>query len=116
MRKINTQDAFKTARLIKHSNIKNVLLSYYDEGLTVKSDDIEKYGMRLFFDAISCLGEVKAEDEFYELIAGITEKTVKEIKEQPITDTINDLKEIAHDNDLKSFFQSVCAMISNTSI
>lgn len=115
MRKINTQDAFKAARLIKHSDIKNVILDYYEKGKD-ENQDIEKFGVSVIFDVIACLGDSKAENMFYELIAGICEKSVNEIKEQALTQTIEDIKAIAKENDLKSFFMSVSAMISNNSI
>jgi hypothetical protein len=117
MRKINTQDAFKMARLIKHTSIKDVLMKYYEEGKgDFKQADIEKFGMRLFFDVIECVSDGNAEKDFYELLGGICEKQPKEIQNQPIEDTIADLKKIYEENDMKSFFQSVSAMISNISI
>lgn len=117
MRKINTQDTFKMARLIKHTSMKDVLMSYYEEGANTEIDfDIEKFGMRFFFDLIDCVSDSKAEKDFYDLLAGICEKTSEEIQNQSIEDTLSDLKAIAAENNLKSFFQSVSVMISKLSI
>lgn len=116
MRNINTQDAFKMARLIKHSDLKDVLIDYYEKGKNPDGIDIEKFGMNVIFDIVACLSDSKTENDFYELISGICEKTSQEIKEQSITETIEDIKAIAKENDLKSFFTSVSAMISNISI
>ena len=118
MRKINTQDVFKMSRLIKHTAIKDVLLKYHEEGsvFNIEEDDIEKFGMRLFFDVIECISDAKAETDFYDLLGGICEKKPEEIQNQTLEETLSDLKLIASENNLKSFFHSVSVMISNTSI
>lgn len=117
MRKINTQDTFKMARLIKHTAIKDVLMKYYEEGKgDFKQADIEKFGLRLLFEVIECVSDGNAEKDFYGLLGGICEKKPEEIQNQPIEETIADLKKIYEENDMKCFFQSVSAMISNISI
>lgn len=114
MRKINTEDAFKTSRLLKYSNIKNTLLDCYEKANSLKKakdKDIEKFGVSVALELIECLGEHRAEQEFYDLIGGICEKSADEIRTQELATTIEDIKMIIKENDMKSFFKLVSAMV-----
>lgn len=113
MRKINTEDAFKASRLLKHSKIKATLLDCYDKATSMKSakgKDIEKFGVSVALELIECLGEERAEAEFYDLVGGICGKSADEVRTQELVTTIEDIKQIIKENDMKSFFKLVSAM------
>lgn len=48
----------------------------------------------------------KYRTEAYEILSVWTEKTVEEIKEQPLSVTVNEIKAIWADEDFRSFFSS----------
>lgn len=114
MRKINTEDAFKASRLLKYSNVKETLLDCYNKANSLKKakdKDIEKFGVSVALELVECLGEHRAEAEFYDLIGGICEKSADEIRTQELVKTIEDIKQIFQENDMKSFFKFVSAMV-----
>lgn len=119
MRKINTGDAFKAARLIKHSGLKDLFLELYTTKAMDEATDKEKelatkrMGIDFVFSLLDALAEAKVEKSFYELIEGITEK--QNIEEQPIEETIEDLQIIWKENDMKSFFTSVLRLVGMSS-
>lgn len=112
MRHLNTEDVFKTARLLKYSGLKDTLFEKFEEAksfgtLDVNDPRVKAFGLDVFFVIIDSLAENKVEGQFYELMAGICEKTVEDIKTQSFNDTWEDLKRIATENDLKTFFAFV---------
>lgn len=111
MRKINTGDAFKTARLIKHSGLKDIFLELFTSNAYEVGNEAEKkkLGVEFLFTVLDALSEAKVEKTFYELIEGITEK--QNIEEQPIEETMKDLQTIWEENDMKSFFTSVLRLV-----
>lgn len=105
MRKIITSDVFKLARILKTANINEELAECVSSGKK-KGADIEAIGIKAFFSVAEACGEPKLEAEFYDLLGGITEKDPDVVKNQSFDATIEDLKQIAKENDLKSFFSS----------
>lgn len=113
MRKINTEDAFKVSRILRYSNVKDTLISCYEKADAMgkaKESEVEKFGVSVALELIESLGEHRAELEFYDLIGGICEKSAEEIKTQDLVVTIEDIKNIIKENDIKSFFKLVSAM------
>lgn len=112
MRKINTSDAFKAARLIKHAGIKDMILEKYKEGADLQdksADATRRFGVEIVFQIIDSLAEARMEAEFYDLLGGILEK--QNLAEQPLADTIEDIKAIFADNDMQAFFSSVSVLV-----
>lgn len=108
MRKLNTQDAFKMARLLKYSGIKDLIVDSYKKG----KDEVnpQELGIEVIFTMIDGFGDAKVELEFYDLLGGITEKGADVIINQDLATTIEDIKAIWSENDMASFFNSVSVL------
>lgn len=125
MRAINTSDVFKLARLIKSADIKDVLLDAMTKGQNMEPDIAEddpeeikeqklkdfnlkqdEFGLSVILDILYGCVDSKQEKAIYELLAGITEKSAKEIEAQPFNDTVEDIKQILAENDVMAFFRS----------
>ena len=102
MRKINTGDIFKAARLIKVANLKDRIIEIYKE----KQDkDIEAVGLDIIFTLIESCSNKEVENIFYEFLSGILETEINSLKEMELKNLINNLQRIAKDNDLTYFFK-----------
>lgn len=108
MRKINTSDVFKCARIIKNANMKDELAEIYNKFSIVEGDDanIEKAGIQIVLCVIGGCSDERQEKAIYELIGGIIGKDAQLISDQTIEDTIDDIKKIAKENNLVNFFKS----------
>lgn len=105
MRKINTEDVFKMARLMNNGKILQVVKDAYIEGK--KQDvDAQQVGITAAMDIMCSCTDAKVEHQFYELVAGICEKTPEEVKTQSLETTVNDIKKICRENDIVNFFNS----------
>lgn len=115
MRKISVGDAFKAARLIKHSGLKELFIEIYNSSLSTErtEESQKKLGIDVVFSVLDALAESKVETEFYELIEGITGKT--DMANMPIEEFMDDLNQIIAENDIKSFFTSVLRMVGKSS-
>lgn len=105
MRKISLEDTFKMARLIKNANIAQCIKDAYFEGKK-EGTDTEELGFNAMLSIICSCCEQKTELQFYDLLAGITEKTADEIKSQPLEELISDIKEIDRVNNISNFMKS----------
>jgi uncharacterized protein YaaR (DUF327 family) len=105
MRKIVLSDVPKLARIIKTTNTKEAILKAYEDG---KRDgaDAEVVAATVFFTIFENCGEEKTEKQIYELLAGIMEKTPEEVQGLSVDKLIEDIKVIAEENNLVSFFKS----------
>ena len=105
MRKINTGDVFKMARLIKHGNISQTVKKAFEAGKQ-KDADAEQIGMDVAVDILcSCTG-VDMEKEFYGLLSGICEKKPEDIEKQSLEATIEDIRRIFEENNILNFLNS----------
>lgn len=111
MRKLNTGDVFAVARLTKKLDAKNAFMEAWEATKKDGKENVEERGISLLFSLIYSAGDPAAEKDFYIILADIAEKKPDEIKKQSFQDTINDLKAIAAENDLKSFFTTVKQLI-----
>lgn len=116
MRKLNTSDVLKFARIMKYSGIKSKILDLFDEAQGLDITDIEnpkvkEFGFKAVMEVIEAIASEKVEGELYEFLAGVTEKTKEEIEEQEFTATIDDIKAIARENNLLDFFKSSSKLI-----
>ncbi len=117
MRKINTSDVCKFARIMKYSGMRERLIALFNDAKDIKatsvdSPEVQEFGVKVILEIVDGLSEQKAERELYDLLGGITEKGASIIENQEFTQTIEDIKAIARENDLKSFFSQVSSMIS----
>lgn len=105
MRKINTADVFKMARLMKHANLIEGIKRAYTAG---KKDgaNAEEVGMNAIMDIIGSCCDAGTEKEFYELLAGISEKTAEDVMNQSLDATVADVKKICEENNVANFLKS----------
>lgn len=122
MRKINTSDVFKLARILKKVDIQKIVAEFYSRntakpiaavGIEESGGDLQiNLGIEIVFSLIDSASDSKTEDAIYELFAGITEKSVEDIKNQSLEATKEDFTRIAEENNLKNFFKSASRLIS----
>lgn len=105
MRKISTGDVFKMARLMKNANLMKNISDAYAEGHKEGAKK-EEVGLNAFMDIMCSCCESKVENQLYDLIAGITEKTAKDIEGQSLESTIEDIKKICEENNIVNFIKS----------
>lgn len=126
MRKINTQDVFKLARLVKAAGIKDIVSDMFASGLSIsreiKVDENateeekkkakqeldrkqEEFGVNAIFTLLENCCSPDLEKKVYDLMAGITEKTPDAVMNQSLDVTIDDVKEIAKNNNIIDFFK-----------
>lgn len=105
MRKISTEDVFKMARLMKNGNVLQNIKDAFEKGRK-KGADTEKIGMEAFLDILCSCSEEKIENQLYELLAGICEKTPENIKNQSLEVTIEDIQKICRENNIVNFLKS----------
>ena len=123
MRKINTSDVFKMARIIKQANVKSAMAEIFnstrenkieilegdsDEEKAEKLKKIERKKENAGFQAImtifeSCCTE-ELEEMLYQFLAGITEKRSEDIATQSLETTIEEVKTIVKENNIFDFF------------
>ncbi len=111
MRKINTEDVFKMARIIKNTSITGNIKEAFSKGK--KEDaDVEQIGIDIFMDIVCSCADESIEKKFYDLIGGITEKKPEDIKKQSLETTIDDIKRICEENNILNFFKSAAKLSS----
>lgn len=105
MRKINIADVFKMARLMKNAKLTESIKKAYTDG---KKEGInpEEVGMNAIMDIIGSCCDTGTEKNFYELLAGISEKKAEDIADQSLETTIADIKKICEENDIVNFLRS----------
>ena len=102
MRKLKTADLFSFARVIKASGIREDLVKYLG---TLKSDsDREQVGMTTILMIIEALSDKKAEADLYDALGAVFECDVESM---PPSELFSNLKQMAEENDLANFFNSV---------
>lgn len=131
MRKIQTQDVFKLARIMKQTKLKEILSDYVKKGgelgktlsqkqtenkqeekVKQESDEVtidnvkESFGIEVAFSIMEACAETKTENLLYDLIAGIAEKKANDIKTQSLETTIEQIKQIMNENNIIAFFNT----------
>lgn len=113
MRKINTQDVFKLARVMKKGKMSQSIAEAI-EGIDVSEGEItEKAGIRIFLALFESAGDAEIESMIYELIGGIAEVEPKTIAQQDFEKTIEMFKEISENNNLIYFFKQAGRLAQN---
>lgn len=113
MRKLQTQDVFKLARIIKQANMKDHITKFTQKGKTnansskeEKEKAAEEIGVDVFLAIVEACGDSKIEELLYDLIGGVAEKKPDEIKEQSLETTIEQVKQIIKENNITTFFST----------
>jgi len=105
MRKLRTGDLFSFARVIKASGIREELVGYLQK---ITSDsDLTRVGMTTILMVIEALSDKKAEGAFYDAVAPVFEIDAAEVEAMPPSELFAHLKQMAEENDLPNFFDSV---------
>lgn len=114
MRKINTGDVFKMARLLKNANVMDAVKDAYkaskkeDGAKEAHKEGPDKGG--IWVDAAmkvlaSCTSQ-QAEEQFYDLMAGICENKPEDIRDRPLDGLIDDIRRICEENNVANFLRS----------
>lgn len=114
MRKINTGDVFKMARLLKNANVMDAVKDAYkaskkeDGAKEAHKEGPDKGG--IWVDAAmkvlaSCTSQ-QAEEQFYDLMAGICENKPEDIRDRPLDGLIEDIRRICEENNVANFLRS----------
>lgn len=112
MRKINTADVFKMARLMKNAKLTESIKKAYADGKK-EGVNTEEIGMNAIMDIIGSCCDAGTEKDFYELLAGISEKTKDEVADQSLETTIADIKKICEENNIVNFLRSASRLNPN---
>lgn len=108
MRNLHARDLFTFSRMITKMGIKDELKNFLNPQNGNDNEDEntnnEKNGtgLELIMTILSKLPD--AENEFFEFLAPICEKTIEETKDIPLIDLIQTLKDIWRDSGILSFF------------
>lgn len=112
MRKLITADVFAMARIIKASGMREQLTAFVRKlAAEDKALDVEAVGYEGVLIIIEALAERKAENALYEALAPVMELTAEEVKNLPPAEFVDRVKEIAEQNDIKSFFGYVSGIL-----
>lgn len=111
MRKLQTTDIFSLARIIRASGVRSTLKDIIVKATQSENIDIESVGIDGILATFEALAERGCEQAIYTAIASIVECEPKEIEKMPINEFVDTLTEIAKENDLKTFFDSVSAIL-----
>lgn len=102
MRKLNTSDVFKVARIIKSANLKEKVIDIYKN----KGDkNVESIGLDIIFSIIEGCSEKNIECEFYNFLGGVAGLKTEEVANLELNKLIEILTQIAKENDLGYFFK-----------
>ena len=111
MRKIEFQDAFKMARIMKKADLKKSFMEAFKKGSEEGASE-KDIGIDVLFAVVEAVGNEGMEKEVYEFIGSITELGAETIKHQSMSETIEQFKQIVNENNLVDFFKSVQALMS----
>lgn len=117
MRKIQTQDVFKLARIMKQTKLKDQISELVKKGNEISNSKAiiakegrekakEQFGIEVALALIEECADPKAEKLIYEFIAGIAEKQPKDIETQSLQTTIEQIQQIVSENNIMNFFNT----------
>lgn len=110
MKKLALKHAFSLARIIKAADIRSEVVSFAAEIHNGKK--VDEVGMEFILTLIQAAANEGVEKKIYQLYADLKGVTPGEVEEYDFETVKADLKELIEENDLKSFFNSVSALMS----
>lgn len=129
MRKLIASDVFAALRVVSavedKTDVKEIVKKIVkeaeaeaeendDEDAEKKNDEfIKSVGVGAILKLVEMASGKKAEAKIYEFLAGPLEMQPEDVKALPIPDFIENIKTIASENDLSSFFDSVLKLKQN---
>lgn len=112
MRKINTSDVFKLARILKKGKVEESISKAIGEiDIKGKNKITEKVGVKVMLALFESCGEPDVEPLIYDLFGGIAEVDPSTIATQPFEDTLEMFKEISKENNLTIFFKQASQLM-----
>lgn len=112
MRKINTSDVFKLARILKKGNVEtSIAKAIGDVDVKNGSEITEKVGIKVMLALFECCGEPEVESLVYDLFSGIAEIEPNTIATQTFEKTLEMFKEISNENNLANFFKQASQLM-----
>jgi len=112
MRKINTSDVFKLARILKKGKVEqNIAEAIGDVDVKNKNKISEKVGIKVMLALFESCGEPEVEALVYDLFAGIAEVEPNSIATQTFDKTLEMFKEISKENNLTNFFKQASQLM-----
>lgn len=105
MRRINTGDVFKMARLLKNADVMDTVKDAYK---AVGEEGADKEG--IWVDTAvkvmaSCTSQ-QAEEQFYDLMSGICENKPEDIRNRSLDGLVADIRRICEENNVANFLRS----------
>ena len=112
MRKINTRDVCKLARIMKKSNVEDNIAKAVEEMESAKGKKIsEKAGIKIMLVLFESVGDPEVEEMIYDLFGGIAEIDPQTIADMPFEETIEMFKQINEQNNLRAFFKAAGRLV-----
>jgi hypothetical protein len=105
MRKLNTGDVFKMARLMKSSDILGIIKESFAKGKE-EGADARQVGIDFISDVLCICSEERTEAQLYDLLGGVCEKKPDEIRDQSLETTVADIMRIIEENNVLNFLKS----------
>lgn len=109
MRKLNTKDAFMMMRLLKKTGMRNMVLDMTSKAKET-GESVEQIGLNAFFAIMEAISDTENENTVYQFLSGPFEMEPEKIAELDLMTLFDNLKQLAAENNLKSFFTSVSGM------
>ncbi|MBR3762187.1 MAG: hypothetical protein IKK59_05535 [Lachnospiraceae bacterium] len=110
MRKIETHDVFKMARIIKDAGIKKEIEEIFANANIKDNQNTEsvqeRLGVKIVFSIIEGCSSEKLEDMLYDFVAGVSEKNTEDIKHMSLDALVELFKEMASLNNMTNFFNT----------
>lgn len=110
MKKLALKHAFALARIIKAADIRREIVTFAAEYHNGKN--LDEVGMEFILTLIQAAADETVEKKIYQLYADLKGVTAGEVEEYTLDTVKADIKELIEQNDLKSFFNSVSALMS----
>lgn len=106
---IKTEIVFKLLRMTKKMGILNDLKGFFKKVDVKDKKELEKVQEDIGIDfTVSVISNIdNAEDEFYDVVASIEDKTPEEVRKQDLSITINSIQELFKSGAFKSFLSLV---------
>lgn len=121
MRKLQTQDVFKMARIIKVADLKEKISQLFAEGKKVSKDATEEekkeaqeaIGIEMFMSVLDACANEKLEKQVYDLLGGIFEMEPDKVKELSLDTMIDKIKQLVNENNMSVFFKAAGRLTVN---
>lgn len=108
MRKIKTADVYKLARFIRDCGLEREFKAIYDEA---QGKDAQTVGVDATFRVLGSLTTEEAEMGFYGIFGDIVGKTAEEVADTDLDQMMDEIEQLAKENDLKRFFDAAAKLI-----